>query len=724
MNKVKNGHINNLRYIVLFGVIAFGLIAIVGSGGGGGGGGGGGDGGGGITYTGITSQATIDETNAVDLATGAYYGGNFGTTMALGAIQTEEDRQISRPRTLIVSQALNKCIDLVNFTSASSSTFYGSTYTETIYGTCGGSGTISIDVNDVTGDFTGSLNFNNYCENGVTISGSTSFSGVIDVNTGDLLKFSFSFDNLSFNDGSDSFTIDGNISYNYTTYPVTISMDILMRDDSTGKVFWSHNYFLSITGGANYIDFYILGRYYDPDYGYVDSESTADFRIYDGDVWPSQGVLIVEGNTGRLGGSTTARFTGYACGACVVDADTEGGGSYDWSSGFLNMYFDEVNPPEAPYNLDPTNNEIVFGTNPTLSWLAGARSCGFDVYLDIDNPPLTLVSSKQFETTFQPSGLVSSTIYYWKVVAWNTIGSNTSDVRSFKTGVTTTLSGSYDTPGNARGIYVDGSYAYVADGYSGLQIVDISDPSSPSLAGSYDTLEAGYVFINGSYAYVSINVDGLQIVDISDPSNPSLAGSYDTPGNANGIYVDGSYAYVVGHAGGLQIVDISNPSNPSLAGSYGTGDAFNVFISGSYAYVASGWDGLQIIDISNPSSPSFVGSYITSDIARGVHIIGTYAYVRDDSALLVIDISDPSSPSLAGSYASPEYASDIFVEGSYAYLADRDDHLQIVDISDPSSPSLAGSYDTPGDALGIYVDGSYAYVAASSSGLQVIRVGN
>jgi hypothetical protein len=36
MNKVKKGYINKLRYIFLFGVIAFGLIAIVSSGGGGG----------------------------------------------------------------------------------------------------------------------------------------------------------------------------------------------------------------------------------------------------------------------------------------------------------------------------------------------------------------------------------------------------------------------------------------------------------------------------------------------------------------------------------------------------------------------------------------------------------------------------------------------------------------------------------------------------------------
>jgi hypothetical protein len=37
---------------------------------------------------------------------------------------------------------------------------------------------------------------------------------------------------------------------------------------------------------------------------------------------------------------------------------------------------------------------------------------------------------------------------------------------------------------------------------------------------------------------------GLQIIDVSDPSAPSLAGNYDTPGYAIGVYVSGSYAYV------------------------------------------------------------------------------------------------------------------------------------------------------------------------------------
>ena len=46
---------------------------------------------------------------------------------------------------------------------------------------------------------------------------------------------------------------------------------------------------------------------------------------------------------------------------------------------------------------------------------------------------------------------------------------------------TPVLSATYDTPGQARGVYVSGNYAYVADYTSGLQIIDISTPASLTL---------------------------------------------------------------------------------------------------------------------------------------------------------------------------------------------------------------------------------------------------
>ena len=100
-------------------------------------------------------------------------------------------------------------------------------------------------------------------------------------------------------------------------------------------------------------------------------------------------------------------------------------------------------------------------------------------------------------------------------------------------------------PSYAYGVAVSGSYAYVADYNSGLQIIDISNPASPSRVGSYDT--PGYacgVAISGSYAYVADGGSGLQIIDISNPASPSLVGTYNTPDYARGVAISGSYAYV------------------------------------------------------------------------------------------------------------------------------------------------------------------------------------
>ncbi|MFN9179557.1 MAG: hypothetical protein ACK6A9_13920 [Dolichospermum sp.] len=37
---------------------------------------------------------------------------------------------------------------------------------------------------------------------------------------------------------------------------------------------------------------------------------------------------------------------------------------------------------------------------------------------------------------------------------------------------------------------------------------------------------------------------GLQIIDISNPTTPTLKGNYDTSGGAYGVQVVGRYAYV------------------------------------------------------------------------------------------------------------------------------------------------------------------------------------
>ena len=291
---------------------------------------------------------------------------------------------------------------------------------------------------------------------------------------------------------------------------------------------------------------------------------------------------------------------------------------------------------------------------------------------------------------------------------------------------TPTLAGTYNTPDRALGVFVSGDYAYVADYGSGLQVINITNPSQPVLAGSYNTPDYAWgVWVSGDYAYVADRLSGLQVINITNPSQPSLAGSYNTPDAAMDVFVSGDYAYVADRDSGLQVINITNPSQPSLAGSYDTpGDfADGVFVSGDYAYVTDYYFGLQVINITNPLQPSLAGSYDTPDAARDVFVSGDYAYIADKtSGLQVINITNPSQPSLAGSCNTPDWAMSVIVSGDYAYVADGSSGLQVINITNPSQPSLVGSYNTPGAATAVFVSGDYAYVADYESGLQIIKI--
>jgi hypothetical protein len=243
------------------------------------------------------------------------------------------------------------------------------------------------------------------------------------------------------------------------------------------------------------------------------------------------------------------------------------------------------------------------------------------------------------------------------------------------------LKGFCATPGDAQDIFVSGDYAYVADGGSGLQIINVSDKANASISKNVATTEAKGVYVYGDYAYIADGSGGLQIINITTPTSPGSPVPFDTNGDAKGVHVSGKYAYVAEGGSGLQIIDVSDPTQPSPVATLDTTDAQDVFVSGIYAYVADGAEGLRVIDVATePTSPKEVGSLDTAGSARGVHVSGELAYV---------------------------------VDGSGGFL--------VIDISDPTNPQEARSTDTPGDAQGVYVFRNFAYVADGSGGLVVLE---
>jgi hypothetical protein len=215
--------------------------------------------------------------------------------------------------------------------------------------------------------------------------------------------------------------------------------------------------------------------------------------------------------------------------------------------------------------------------------------------------------------------------------------------------------------------------------------------------------------------------NGLVIVDVSNPASPTLKGSYNTAGSSHGVAVEGNYAYVADDSNGLVIVDVANQAAPTLKGRYDTaGYPERVAVEGNYAYVADYANGLAIVDVSNPAEPTLKGTYNNDGyFTSGVDVVGNYAYI---GALKIVDVSNPLAPKLKGSYNNDGGANEVAVAGNYTYVADGYNGLAIFDVSNPSSPILKGNYDTAGYSEGVAVAGNYTYVADDSNGLEIFRI--
>jgi hypothetical protein len=129
---------------------------------------------------------------------------------------------------------------------------------------------------------------------------------------------------------------------------------------------------------------------------------------------------------------------------------------------------------------------------------------------------------------------------------------------------------------------------------------------------------------------------GLQVIDVSNPASPAVVGSCGAGWYAVDVAVNGSYAYVAATNSGMQVVDISDPAHPVVRGSCNVG-GFNqgVEYSGGYVLLADGYDGVKVIDVSNPASPVVVGSQSTPRAARRSTVFGPRVYLACSAAGLV-----------------------------------------------------------------------------------------
>ncbi len=311
-----------------FSIIAFTFaIAVSGCGGGGGSSSGGGTSG--LTYSGVTTPAEIDESNAEEITGGAFATGLIGDGMVgLSVDQPSEIYHIRNFRSVNVPVILSDSLNQVDFDKAASGGIQAATQSasDSIAGDCGGTMSYSISYDDQQGTFSGRFTFSNYCYGATTMNGVAEFDGQIDVDTQEFIEASFTFDNLSGGDLS----LDGEIDIDFSATPNVITFNAYGQDPNSGAVFWIRDYRITIDEFANYVEIEMAGTFYHPDFGHVTLTTPETLVLHDGDEWPESGTFIVTGAN-----NSKAKLTAIDHLTCTVEVDHDGDDIYEWDSGVI-----------------------------------------------------------------------------------------------------------------------------------------------------------------------------------------------------------------------------------------------------------------------------------------------------------------------------------------------------------------------------------------------------
>jgi hypothetical protein len=277
-----------------------------------------------------------------------------------------------------------------------------------------------------------------------------------------------------------------------------------------------------------------------------------------------------------------------------------------------------------------------------------------------------------------------------------------------------------------------------------LRIFDIAKPSRPVPIGGFTFGERIISFaVSASRVYALADFHGVRILDISDPKSPALRGSFPLRGGHTTVALfDDTTLLVTGRASGLQIIDVSNADAPvRLAAEFTDGYAQSVSVSRPLAYVIDDPTGLYVFDLSKPQSPEAVGLLDVSVPppqgagaaaglpSHGVAVAGPVAkrptpiaavIDKTGGLLLFYDVSNPAAPVRVGQHVVPVGAEALVLQESLAYLALGRQGLRIVDFSTPSKPIDAGSLVTKHPAVDVRVSDSLVCVATGPGGVQLL----
>lgn len=326
-------------------------------------------------------------------------------------------------------------------------------------------------------------------------------------------------------------------------------------------------------------------------------------------------------------------------------------------------------------------------------------------------------------------------------------------------------------PSPANDLKVKGSYLYIADGHSGLVVMDVSNPLTPNYVSGFKSTNPLALAINtgGEYLYLCNGTNQIHVVHVKDPYHPKTA-SYLSVTNGNIFDVMTVDKYLIASAGpkGLIVYKLGAPNRPVHVKRFKTLRATGrIALNGTLMAVADGDVGLALVnwpkwtdphlkgsllfsatptdvlflsdptkvavalgnggyatvDITDPTTPvSLFQSATPSPVTRVSDGVRPYM-VCDATGLYSLNVANPAQPvaSLALSGLPPYGA--VAIQGNIAFIS-RSTALEAWDFQDPVHPVKLGSMTTPALATDLLLDGNLLLAGCQQGGVLILDITN
>ncbi|MBJ6749647.1 hypothetical protein [Geomonas anaerohicana] len=272
-------------------------------------------------YTGQTARASITTGNAVAFTTDAWAAGSIGSSANVIGVMVQNDaspggKLITLPE---IAATVQGSIPQALARVKQAAPLPGVAASSTVYGAVGGSAAVSMNLNETTGNFTGSMTFNKYqnLSNGPTITGSVTMTGIYNPATGSYDSITMDFAPLSANTAKGTATMYGSFAFSATATSETLRMSCTLSVNSSPN-YWIKDW--TYTFSRNTLA--ITGVYFHPSYGYVEVTTPTPLSVSSFSDVPIAGVFQAAGAH-----CTKARLTFSSAGTTVTALTNE---SSEW----------------------------------------------------------------------------------------------------------------------------------------------------------------------------------------------------------------------------------------------------------------------------------------------------------------------------------------------------------------------------------------------------------